>query len=260
VRFADKTVLVTGAGRGIGRVLGRRFAAEGARVVLADRSGQEREVADEIEREGGSALAAHADVSIADDVAAMVASAGPVGVLVNNAAVAEGSDVLEIDEETWDRELAIDLKSAFLCSRAVLPGMIARGGGAIVNVATVNAFAYFGNEAYSAAKAGLISLTQALAVRYGPRGIRVNAVAPGTIRTPAWDERIRKDPEVLDRLAKWYPLGRVGEPGDVANAVLFLASEDASWITGTVLRVDGGLLAGNAVMVRELLVEDAPET
>lgn len=251
-----KVAIVTGAGRGLGRVLAQRFAGEGARVVVADRSGAERQTAEEIERAGGKALAVHADVSVGEDVTAMVSAVGQVDVLVNNAAVAEADDVREMDEEAWDRELAIDLKSAFLCSRAVLPGMVERSRGVIVNIATVNAFSFLGYEAYSAAKAGLVSLTQALGVRYGPQGVRVNAVAPGTLRTPNWDERVRKDPHVFERLAKWYPLGRVGEPDDVANAVLFLASDDASWITGAVLRVDGGLLAGNEVMRRELLVED----
>jgi len=129
------------------------------------------------------------------------------------------------------------------------------GGGAIVNVASVNALACFGNEAYSAAKAGMLSLTQNVAVRYGRHGIRANAVVPGTIRTPVWDARLALDPTVLDTLVKWYPLGRVGEPDDVASAVLFLASDEAAFITGTTLRVDGGLLAGNPVMAEELLVE-----
>jgi meso-butanediol dehydrogenase/(S,S)-butanediol dehydrogenase/diacetyl reductase len=152
------------------------------------------------------------------------------------------------------------LKSVFLCSRAVLPSKIERRGGAIVNIASVNGLSALGNEAYSAAKAGVINLTQGIAVRYGPHGVRCNAVAPGTIRTPVWQERVKRDPRVFERLVKWYPLGRVGEPDDVANAVMFLASEEASWITGTVLCVDGGLLAGNFRMTRELLAEAADET
>ena len=133
--------------------------------------------------------------------------------------------------------------------------MIERRSGVIVNIASVDGLAYVGNEAYSAGKAAMINMTQSIAVRYGHYGIRCNAVAPGSIATPAWQERVDKEPDVLDRLVKWYPLGRVGTPEDVAGAVLFLASDDASWITGTVLRVDGGLLAGNDVMTNELLVE-----
>src|SRR5262245_9218253 len=134
-------------------------------------------------------------------------------------------------------------------------GMIERKCGVIVNIASVNALGYFGNEAYSAAKAGIISLTESLAARYGRYGIRANAIAPGSIRTPIWQHRIDKDPGVLNRLKKWYPLGRIGEPEDVANAALFLASDAAAWISGIVLRVDGGLMAGNPLMAEDLLVE-----
>ena len=182
--------------------------------------------------------------------------------LVNNAAVCEGDNIVAMGEATWDGDVVGVLKSAFLCSKRVLPGMIERKDGVIVNIASVNGLAYFGNEAYSAAKAGMISLTKSMAVRFGRYGVRANAIAPGSIRTPIWQERVEKEPEVLNRLVKWYPLGRVGEPEDVARAALFLASDEAAWITGAVLPVDGGLLAGNDLMTRELLVEsrdqDAP--
>ena len=151
------------------------------------------------------------------------------------------------------------LKSVFLCSKAVLPSMIERHAGVIVNIASVNGLSALGNEAYSAAKAGMINLTQGIAVRYGGYGIRCNAIAPGTIRTPIWQERVDRDPVVFERLVKWYPLGRVGEPDDIANAAMFLASDEAAWITGTVLRVDGGLLAGNYRMTRELLAQAGSE-
>jgi NAD(P)-dependent dehydrogenase (short-subunit alcohol dehydrogenase family) len=167
--------------------------------------------------------------------------------------------VLEIDEATWDRDVAVVLKSVFLCSQAVLPSMIERKRGVIVNISSVNALTALGNEAYSAAKAGMINLTQGIAVRYGAHGIRCNAIAPGTVRTPIWQERIDRDPVVFQRLVKWYPLGRVGEPEDIANATMFLASDEASWITGAVLPVDGGLLAGNYRMTRELLAEAGGE-
>ena len=163
------------------------------------------------------------------------------------------------DEPTWERDVSVVLKSVFLCSQAVLPSMIERRGGVIVNITSVNGLSALGNEAYSAAKAGVINLTQGIAVRYGHHGIRCNAIAPGTIRTPIWQERIDRDPVVFERLVKWYPLGRVGEPEDIANAAMFLASDDAGWITGTVLTVDGGLLAGNYRMTRELLTEAKDE-
>ena len=137
--------------------------------------------------------------------------------------------------------------------------MIEQGSGVIVNIASVNGMAFFANEPYSAAKAGLISLTRSMAVRYGKHGIRAVAIAPGTIRSPLWQERIDKEPAIFERLVRWYPLGRVGEPEDVANAVAFLASDDAAWISGDVLRVDGGLLAGNAQMARELVANFSPD-
>jgi NAD(P)-dependent dehydrogenase (short-subunit alcohol dehydrogenase family) len=160
-----------------------------------------------------------------------------------------------MDEAVWDKDVDVCLKGVFLCSRRVLPRMIERRKGVILNISSVNGLAYLGNEAYSAAKAAVINLTQSIAVRYGPQGIRANAIAPGTIRTPIWQERIQKEPNIFERLKRWYPLGRVGEPEDVANAALFLASDEASWITGIVLRVDGGLMAGNGVMTQELLTE-----
>jgi len=264
MRFKDKVVIITGAGSGIGRVMAQRFAAEGAKVAVVDWLGDRADaVAAEISKTRGEAVAILADVSSAAGVDSMVAVAvsrfGPVDVLINNAAIADGDDVLQIDDATWDHDVSVVLKSVFLCSKAVLPSMIERGSGAIVNIASVNGMSALGNEAYSAAKAGVINLTQGIAVRYGAHGIRCNAIAPGTIRTPIWQERIDRDPVVFERLVKWYPLGRVGEPEDVANAALFLASDEASWITGTVLPVDGGLLAGNFRMTRELLAEAGSE-
>lgn len=260
MRLADQVAIVTGGGSGIGRVIAERFAREGAAVVIADRRGDAaEETAAGIVDGGGQALATTTDVSIPTDVDAMVEATekafGSVGVLVNNAVACDGDNVVLMDDETWDHDISIGLRSVFLCSKRVLSGMIERRRGVIVNIASVNGLAYFGNEAYSAAKAGMINLTQSIAVRYGKYGIRANAIAPGSIRTPIWGDRVDVEPEVFEQITKWYPLGRVGEPEDVANAALFLASDEASWITGVVLRVDGGLLAGNDVMTRELLVE-----
>jgi NAD(P)-dependent dehydrogenase (short-subunit alcohol dehydrogenase family) len=253
VRLQQRVAIVTGGGSGIGRAIAERFAGEGAAVVVADLiAARAEETAARIAAAGGTALAVNADVASEQAVATMVARAeetyGRVDILVNNAGISAGDDILTIEPKTWDLNLAVVLNSVFLCSKAVLPGMLARQRGVILNIGSVNGLTGLGEEAYSAAKAGMVNLTQNMAVKYGPSGVRVNCIAPGTIRTPIWSERVERDPAIFDKLAKWYPLRRVGEPEDVAAAALFLASDDAAWITGTTLVVDGGLLAGNGFL------------
>jgi len=250
MRLPNTVALITGGGSGIGRAIGLRFAREGARVVLVDRYGERSEaVAAEIAAAGGEAVGLAADVADEAAVAAMAENAlaafGRVDVLVNNAGLSAGDDILEMDAATWDLNLDVVLKGVFLCTKAFLPGMRAAGRGVVLNIGSVNGLTGIGEMAYSAAKAGMVNLTQNLAVRHGPAGVRVNCIAPGSIRTPIWAGRVAEDPEVFDRLAPWYPLRRVGEADDVANAALFLASDEASWITGVTLCVDGGLMAGN---------------
>ncbi len=260
MRLNNQVAIVTGGGLGIGRAISELFAQEGAHVVVVDWSKQDaQETAERIAAVGGKALVIETDVSKKEAVDSMMTETlsicGRADILVNNAAVAEGEGILEIAEETWDSDLSVVLKGVFLCSKAVMPAMMEQGQGAIVNIASVNGLAAFGHAAYSAGKAGVINLTKNMAVKYGQFNVRVNAICPATIRTPAWQARVEADPEVLQKLATWYPLGRIGEPKDVAKATLFLASDDAAWITGETLIVDGGLLAGSHRMAQELAVQ-----
>lgn len=245
-RFAGYGVLITGAARGIGAAIARRLAEEGARVLITDRDGPEAGRAAAKLRETGLAADGLAcDVADRASVEAAVAHAvdtfGSLDVLVNSAASCTPDTPLFEDgpDEAWARDIDVTLTGTYRCCRAALPHLAATGHGAIVNIGSVNALQDFGNHAYSAAKAGLGSLTRTLAGHAAARGVRVNLVAPGTVRTSAWEGR---DAD-LDAVRPLYPLGRVGEPEDVAAAVAFLASGDASWITGTTLTVDGGLTA-----------------
>ena len=250
MRFNDQIVLITGGGSGIGREMAVRFAAEGASLVIADRYLDAAQgTVDLIEGADGSALATQTDVSQADQVEAMAKAAldrfGKVDVLINNAGLSVGDTILDFDEAAWDLNVDVVLKAVYLCSRALLPQMIERGKGVILNIGSVNGLMAIGESAYSAAKAGMISLTGNMAIHYGEQG------HPGQLHRarhdpdPIWSERLKREPHAMDHIRPWYPLGRVGLPEDVAKAALFLCSDDASWITGVTLPVDGGLTAGS---------------
>jgi NAD(P)-dependent dehydrogenase (short-subunit alcohol dehydrogenase family) len=261
-RFEGKTAIVTGGGGSIGSATVRRLVSEGCAVAVMDLKGDNAaQVAEEIKKGGGKAIAAAGDILSEADIARVLATTekdlGPLDILVNNAGGAFKATVAETTPDDWDKELNLTLKGAFMMTRAVLPAMIRRHKGVIVNVGSVNGLKYFGNPAYSAGKAGLLNLTQSVATEHGKDGIRAVMVSPGTIRTNAasWTERQKKDPNVFKTLARWYPVGRVGLPDDIAAAVAYLASDDAAFVSGANLVVDGGLTAGIGPMVDELLLE-----
>jgi meso-butanediol dehydrogenase/(S,S)-butanediol dehydrogenase/diacetyl reductase len=266
MRYVGKAAIVTGGGNGIGRAIAVRLASEGAAVAIVDLQSEDAAAAVEsIVKTGGRALAIVADAAVESDVARATERArgafGAVDVLVNNIGFAGKATLAECTSQDWDRDFEGTLKTAFLFSRAILPLMVEQRGGAIVNIGSVNGFTYVGNPAYSAAKAGLLNLTQAIAVEYGPHGVRANMVSPGTIRTTArsWVKRQERDPQIFEKLARWYPVGRVGRPDDIAAAVAYLGSDEAGFVNGANLVVDGGLTAGQTVMVDELTVErDVP--
>ncbi|WP_420113173.1 SDR family NAD(P)-dependent oxidoreductase [Pseudactinotalea sp.] len=253
----DRVVLITGAAGGIGRALARRFAEPGTALVLIDRDSDRLEVL-RGELDDVPVIADALDITDEEAVEDLVTRVenrwGAVGVLINNAAYAYDEDLLDTTPQRWDEQVAVALRAPYLCSRAVLPGMQRTGTGVIVNMASVNARQYFGNEAYSAAKAGIESLTRSIAVRYGPDGVRSVALGIGTVLTPgAWDSRIERDPDIVERLTRWYPAGRLGSPDDIAELSHFVASDAASWITGTTIMIDGGLTAGNSQLAADVL-------
>jgi 3-oxoacyl-[acyl-carrier protein] reductase len=239
VRLAGKVAVVTGAGGGIGRGIAERFAAEGARVVVNDVSA---DAAGEVAAAIGG-LAVPADVSSSDDVDRLFDTAigelGGVHVLVNNAGLIDVErHFLDADEAWWDRVLAVNLKGQFLCALRAARWMARNGGGAIVNLSSGGArAAHRGMVAYDASKGGVEAMTRALALDLGPYGIRVNALAPGSVDVRGFT------PEEAAERGETIPLGRVGTPEDMAGVALFLASEDARYVTGVAISVDGGLIA-----------------
>jgi NAD(P)-dependent dehydrogenase (short-subunit alcohol dehydrogenase family) len=261
VALENKVVVVTGAARGIGKAIARRFLEEGARVVAAD-----------IDADGGSALVAElgaigavrfvaCDVGDAASVANLVASAitafGEIDVLVNNAAILAAVDFLDLAEADFDRVLRVNLKGAFLCGQAVARHMVERvkaGGtaGAIVNLSSVNAvFAIANQVPYSVSKGGINQLTKVMALSLAPHGIRVNAIGPGSIMTEML-AAVMDDDAARKRILSRTPLGRIGDPAEIAAIAVFLASEQASYITGQTIYADGGRLPLNyTVPVRE---------
>jgi len=236
-----KTALVTGAATGIGRAIALMFAQAGARVVVnhLNQTAQAQAVLQAITNAGGEALAIDADVGRAADVQRLVADAGEVHILVNNAGIIQEKPFLDTTEDDWDRMLGVDLKSVFLMSRAVLPGMVARGNGVIVNLASDLGILGRENSApYCAAKAGVIGLTRSLAREFAPHGIRVNAIAPGPVNTAMVSLENMSAEWMEKELA--IPQHRVAEPEEIAATALFLASDLSRFYCGQVLGPNGG--------------------
>lgn len=260
-RLEGKVAIITGAGSvgpgwGNGRATAVRFAEEGAKIFAVDReAGRLRETVDGVKKAGG-AIAIHlCDVTRAEDVAAMVDACvkayGRIDVLVNNVGGSAAGGPVEMSEETWDAQVDFNLKSVFLGCKYVIPVMEKQGGGAIVNIASTSGIRFTGNAqvGYAAAKAGVIQLSRVVAVQHAPRGIRVNTVVPGQLHTPMVEARLARQraggdvKELLKQRQKRIPLGIEGDGRDTANAVLFLASDEARFVTGTEIVVDGGMTA-----------------
>lgn len=244
MRLENKVALVTGGANGIGKETALLFAKQGAKLVVADfdvASGSQ--VVDELKALGSEAVFVQADVSNRDDVQRMVDVAleryGRIDILVNNAGITRDGYLVKMDPAQWDQVISINLTGVFTCTQLVASVMMAQGQGVILNAASVvGLYGNVGQTNYAATKAGVIGMTKTWAKELGPKGIRVNAVAPGFIMTGMTDKMPEK---ILGTMAEHTPLRRLGQPIDIANAYLFLASDEASFVNGAVLSVDGGL-------------------
>jgi glucose 1-dehydrogenase len=254
MRLANKVAIITGATQGIGLACAERLLKEGARVMMVD---VKPEGADAAARLGNAARFFAADVSQKADVDAMLAATlkefGQVDILINNAGVTHAADFLDLAEEDFDRVLRINLKSMFLCGQAVAREMVKRQSGCIINMSSVNSELAIPNQVpYVVSKGGVNQLTKVMALNLAPHGIRVNGIGPGTILTELAKKAVMASPEARHTILSRTPMGRCGEPEEVAAIAAFLASDDASYMTGQTMYVDGGRLALNyTVPVKE---------
>jgi NAD(P)-dependent dehydrogenase (short-subunit alcohol dehydrogenase family) len=249
-RLKGKAAIVTGSATGIGKATAMLFASEGARVVVSDiDEAPAREVVKAILAKSNEAIFVKADVSKPEDVKQLiettVRSYGRIDVVVNNAAVYRGDgDILKVPDEVWDKVMAVNLKGTYLCCKFAIAQMVQQRGGSIVNISSVNALMGFSLTAYTASKGGVEALTRLLAMEFGPKGIRVNSICPGTIMTENSIAIYSERPGLEEQVRKMYPGGRLGAPLDVAECALYLASDASAFVTGASLVVDGGLTSG----------------
>jgi NAD(P)-dependent dehydrogenase (short-subunit alcohol dehydrogenase family) len=249
MRLAGKTALITGAGSGMGRLAAQVFAREGAQVIATDLSAAGlRETVASVSGTGGAILGLEGDVSKAADVERWIRKGvdafGKLDVLYNNAGIFPNEDgsVVDLDESVFHRVIDVNLKGIYLCCKYGVPELIRAGGGSIINVASFVALlgCSVPQDAYTASKGAVVSLTRSLAVQYGPKGVRANALCPGPIETPLLRELLKDEAARRLRLSR-IPLGRFGRAEDVVNAALYLASDESAWTTGTTFVVDGGI-------------------
>lgn len=248
----NKVAIITGARRGMGRTHALTLAKAGAKVVVSDISQEDCEkVVEEIEKKKGEAIAIKCNVTKKEEVDKMVLAVvekwGKVDILVNNAGIAQFFPFLEMTEKDWDRTLDINLKGYFLCAQAVAKVMTKQKAGVIINIASVamgqQGIGFSNIAHYCASKGGIVGMTEALAVELAPYNIRVNAVSPGMIETQMIDS-VKQDPKMMEAILARVPMHRVGKPEEVSNLVLFLASDQSSYMTGSTVVIDGGWLAG----------------
>jgi len=249
--WSGKTVIVTGGGGGIGRAVAIRFARAGASVIVVNRTASKAEsVAGEIRELGLKAVAMAADVSSEDDVRRVVADTlalnGRIDVMVNNAAVCPQIRLTDLSLAQWNEIITNNLTSVFLFSKEVIPSMIDNGGGVIVNVSSVHALATLeGYSAYAASKGGIVAMTRAIALDYAKQNIRVNTVLPGAVQTPMLESSVKSldtpREEIMKEWNEAQPIGRIGQPEEIASVVMFAASPDNSFMTGATLVADGGM-------------------
>jgi NAD(P)-dependent dehydrogenase (short-subunit alcohol dehydrogenase family) len=245
-----KHVLITGAGGGIGQALIEAYNGLGAIVSGAD---QQRRLIESLPLSNRLVFDLNDKTAASKAIDDFIADRGVPDVLINNAGFTRGETLDQVDGDVWEQEIATNLNGVFHVTAPIVANMSKRGSGNIVFISSVNALGHYGNPAYSAAKAGLISYMKALAVERGRFGIRANAVCPGSVRTPAWDHRLQREPELLAKVLPHYPLGRMVTPDEVAQAAVFLSSSAASGITGATLNVDAGLTAGNLPFINDVL-------